>query len=528
MTIVRLPPGWEHRASRIATLLTDLGSPLIWWAVAVALLAGAFILLRKRPGTSVCLAVAATLALGVSSNGLVDDAYIQFRYAANLAAGHGPVFNPGERIEGASGGLWIGLLALASASTGLDPGIAGRLLSLLAGGLATAGAAAVGLRIGGRVAAATAALAWAALPTQAIYAATGLETSLFSAALWFLGAAILHDRADAAAAAGALVAVLRPEGLFLGAGALPFWRRLNRSGRLALLSLLAAAAAIAFARFLYYGSPLPRPVLVKGVIAGGGFLEGLRYLGGRAFEWWPLLLALPLAARRVPSALPFVVPAAAWSLMVVTRGGDWMPGSRYLLPLLVLLVSAVAAGPARAARLLTAVPVIWGLLLLAPLEQPSRLPVGSVWRDMAEHRVQSRWWESIGAWLRSRVPPDTRLATGPSGALPYASRLQTFDMYGLCSRVSNSGLGEVGHRLWGVPEAVASGVDILYAGQKVPQSDDWGLVLGTARLHVRSVSDFEKSYRPLGIAHTPEYHLDLVSDLLWVRPSLYPLLAEER
>ncbi len=30
----------------------------------------------------------------------VDDAYITFRYAHNIIAGHGPVFNVGERVEG--------------------------------------------------------------------------------------------------------------------------------------------------------------------------------------------------------------------------------------------------------------------------------------------------------------------------------------------------------------------------------------------------------------------------------------------
>ena len=29
-----------------------------------------------------------------------DDAFISFRYAANWAAGHGLVWNPGERVEG--------------------------------------------------------------------------------------------------------------------------------------------------------------------------------------------------------------------------------------------------------------------------------------------------------------------------------------------------------------------------------------------------------------------------------------------
>lgn len=41
-----------------------------------------------------------------------DDAYIFFRYAANLLGGAGPVWNPGEPpVEGYSSPLWLGLLA---------------------------------------------------------------------------------------------------------------------------------------------------------------------------------------------------------------------------------------------------------------------------------------------------------------------------------------------------------------------------------------------------------------------------------
>ena len=42
----------------------------------------------------------ALLVLAFSYVGLVDDAYISFRYSHNLAAGDGLVFNPGEYVEG--------------------------------------------------------------------------------------------------------------------------------------------------------------------------------------------------------------------------------------------------------------------------------------------------------------------------------------------------------------------------------------------------------------------------------------------
>src|SRR5262245_33211087 len=37
----------------------------------------------------------------------VDDIFISMRFAANLAKGRGPVFNPGERVEGFSTPLWV-------------------------------------------------------------------------------------------------------------------------------------------------------------------------------------------------------------------------------------------------------------------------------------------------------------------------------------------------------------------------------------------------------------------------------------
>ena len=37
----------------------------------------------------------------------IDDAFITFRYARNLADGLGPVFNPGEAVEGYTTFLWM-------------------------------------------------------------------------------------------------------------------------------------------------------------------------------------------------------------------------------------------------------------------------------------------------------------------------------------------------------------------------------------------------------------------------------------
>ena len=49
-----------------------------------------------------------------------DDSYISFRYAVNLADGHGLVYNPGEYIEGYTNFSWTVMVALGL-KLGIDP-----------------------------------------------------------------------------------------------------------------------------------------------------------------------------------------------------------------------------------------------------------------------------------------------------------------------------------------------------------------------------------------------------------------------
>jgi hypothetical protein len=49
---------------------------------------------------------------------VIDDAYILFRYAQNLLAGNGFVFNPGEPVFGITTPLFGGLLAALAAVSG--------------------------------------------------------------------------------------------------------------------------------------------------------------------------------------------------------------------------------------------------------------------------------------------------------------------------------------------------------------------------------------------------------------------------
>ena len=66
---------------------------------------------------SICL-IGLYVAIGRAS--VIDDAYISFRYAKNLAEGNGLVYNIGQRVEGYTNFLWTLLIALFLKTTPLD------------------------------------------------------------------------------------------------------------------------------------------------------------------------------------------------------------------------------------------------------------------------------------------------------------------------------------------------------------------------------------------------------------------------
>src|SRR5262245_20612451 len=56
------------------------------------------------------------LTLGWRQRWVSEDAFIDFRVIEHLVAGHGPVFNLGERVEAFTNPLWVALLTLVHGS----------------------------------------------------------------------------------------------------------------------------------------------------------------------------------------------------------------------------------------------------------------------------------------------------------------------------------------------------------------------------------------------------------------------------
>lgn len=159
-----------------------------------------------------------------------DDAYITMRYAANVRAGYGLVFNPGERVEGYSHPLWLGLL-ICAAYLGFNLTLTTKLLGLMA----ALGTIFLSWRIVRELSPQQhwlTCLALLPLITSApfaVYAMSGLETALYSLCLAGIVYAWLRSSSQADGAIWGCVlaaALTRPEGILILV-VIAFWRSLS-------------------------------------------------------------------------------------------------------------------------------------------------------------------------------------------------------------------------------------------------------------------------------------------------------------
>ncbi|HEX5660040.1 MAG TPA: hypothetical protein VFX59_22745 [Polyangiales bacterium] len=293
---------------------------------------------------------------------IVDDAYITARYARNLASGQGLVFNPGEHVEGITNLLWTLVLAgVAKLGLPLDDAAVGL---GIASGLGA-------MWVGGRIARALGASAWAALLAMALLGlnhhywlivGNGLEAGLFSLLVactvesvlarrrpWLIGVLAgltFLTRPESATVAGLLA-------LYLGGGREAVRPRrfdLRAMAEMALVFALIFLSATLF-RLTYFHALVPNSVTAKSVPLSLDVLlpnlgKGLVYVARFGRDTLPLtmgaLIALLALRRREPWLLALVVATEVPAVLV--NGGDWVGHSRLLIVYAPLLVGLCALG----------------------------------------------------------------------------------------------------------------------------------------------------------------------------------------
>jgi len=393
-----------------------------------------------------------------------DDAFISYRYAANWADGHGPVWNAGDRVDGYTNFLWTGLLA-ATAKLGLPPP------TMASWGGFAAATAALGatLALGGRwpERRPEGALRWhpllavlllAANGSFAVWAFAGLETPLFTA-LITLGA-YLHLREDAgeirlpwSSLAFLAAALTRPEGLLIFGVTAAFklygWSRDGWSrDRMVFLLGWAALFALPYAFYFgwhwsYYEHPFPNTFYAK---VGGGmdqYERGLTFLVNVGREYGVLLalfLPVPLLAwadRRRESAYLLTL-LLAWAGYLLYIGGDSLALLRLFVPVLPVFYLLASAGALWVVRALwiqadrATAAALSGVALAMILAVTLYASASN--HSLAGERQGIQDQEVMGRWLSQHVARDYTVAVVSAGTLPYYSALPAIDMQGLNDR----------------------------------------------------------------------------------------------
>jgi hypothetical protein len=387
----------------------------------------------------------------------LDDAWIHFQFARNVAEGHGFAYNPGVPVSGSTAPLWTLLLAGLFKAAGAHPALA-----KAAGVAAALGAAWLARRLtlawtgGDRALGLTAALVTTWSAPMVWGALSGMEVTL--AALLVTAALVGHVAGNAPVSAALLgLAVLaRPESVLLVpllwlAGPLTVKRS-------AILWGLPAAVLLPWVAFNVRTAGTPLPATAAAKIEGGlvGLLSGARESAATTLffrpwqferEWiaWlasvnvllPVLLLPGLwvlwrkggRAWGLPASILLLHPLGM-ALLAPYRGPGFQEGrySTQLLPL-AIVVSVSALVPLVS---MTRFRPWWGrlacsLLLLASL---AALDAGATRYAWAVQNIDAMQ-AGLGRWVEANTPAGARLALNDIGAIAYLGRREVVDVMGL-------------------------------------------------------------------------------------------------
>lgn len=420
----------------------------------------------------------------------LDDAWIHFQFARNLARGDGLSFNPGEPTSGSTAPLWTLLLAAAYGLGGGFP-IAGQVLSAVSYLGMLAATFALGKRLTSSRWAAWVAAMVVALNGRMVWAGlSALEICLFAALSILAITSHLDDPSQRryqlrTAALFGLAALCRPEGYLLfvlsvgsfGLRAIRSAQHQNPRGVLRIVSgvlpatILFCALILPYLLFSWYtsGRLLPNTYHAKataGFLPDRGFRDFLSVGAAYLILDNPLLLpfflfGLILLIRHAPLVTLW---AAGLPLAYAFIRASLYQHGRYLMPLIP--VNAVIA--------------VWGLLevkryithrgisnrkdakdtkknkemlnalrafAVRNLASPGKgivslvsilIVAGTAWRlpAMARQYAENvdninRMHVALGHWVADNTPPDALIALNDIGAITYISERRVVDLAGL-------------------------------------------------------------------------------------------------
>ncbi len=402
---------------------------------------------------------------------IIDDAYITFRYARNVAEGIGFVYNPGEHVLGTTTPLYTLILSALYRVVGGDlPHLAVALNAIADAGTTILIFWLIQRLDLGPAWGSLACVLFALSPLMIGYAAGGMESSLFTFLVVGAAAADLGDNPAFAGLAAGLATLTRPEGILIGALILARHLIARRAppASMVLALLLPVVPWLIFA-FWWFGSPIPHSVVAKAVAYQNlpAFANGLWlliYFGLPGSSPFQLLLANPPVPapvglvvsgvllvlvtvrlprlvrhlRQMPHAWPLTVFAPALATAYAVSGLKGVPMFQwYLVPLLpfftigiVALMRCITRPLPRLATILTAMLLVgWTALGLNLGRDVQRGPLA----PLGVNLVREDAYAEAARLLGPRLTQQSLVALPEIGAFGYATRARILDTVGLVS-----------------------------------------------------------------------------------------------
>ncbi len=418
--------------------------------------------LKIKKYFSLYLLICGLLGLLISLNwiGIIDDAYIFFRYAHNLSRGLGYAFNPGFPVEGTTSVSWTVLLSILD-YFGIPLDIGAKIL----GYLSILGCILVIYFLFFRwsISIAVVALLSVLMITNQHFNQSimmGLETGLYAFLLITLFAACdnsfsNHFSANLMGIVGVLLFLTRPESvglLVLLSMGLVIFRPFN-SSRITLIPVVwwsVGLILITFWRIGLFGDIIPNSARAKSVISFSslhwGFLwprlvSSSKYIKDWFQSSWFLILAGFCGLgyvwqRNNYQGFTTLVILLFGIGIVLLNAGDWMPFSRLLTPYLPPLVALAGLAIHKIIMLggeYWRPRLIWLLISLSAL-----IYVSALWSIRSNKLFAANIWPTemcyrkVGIVLQSHLSKDTLLAPEAIGAIGYQlPEVPILDMFGL-------------------------------------------------------------------------------------------------
>jgi hypothetical protein len=394
----------------------------------------------------------------------VDDTYITFSFSKNLAAGNGPVYSHGLKVEGYSNFLWMLLVTPAFWVSPETDGYAwGRGLGFLLLAFGCFLTYRIARRGAGSLTSLLAPLLCVVCSDVVRATLSALETIPYTVAIvfgWWVYLRESPSRRRWSLLAFLPAALMRIDGfvpvLIVGGFEVLHalserrfsWRSL---ARWAAPTVLIWCAYFAW-RYAYYGLPLPTTYYAKTLVAQSEPGRGYNQI-------WSFVREYGVAALLPFMGLPLVrgperAAAALWTAIVLylvfagMTGGDWMPFNRFLLPVVPLGAILATWGAARFREDAQRFPLLLragaqGLLIAALAFFCVRAHMASV--DTPEERAKLNEAAHVMTHTNKNLlpamhlarhitrRPGERLVSDYAGVFALFTDALVIDMWGLCS-----------------------------------------------------------------------------------------------